>query len=283
MTPPPLRVGKIPFANLYPIFHALETRFPLPGVRLVPGPPAELNRLLREGALDLSPSSSIEYAMQPGSYLLCPGISVSSRERVMSVLLLSNMPLASLPPDPVAVTESSDTSVVLLEILLRESMGKRNPLVRTSLPAAQALRRHPAYLAIGDEAIRASLEGTGRHVTDLGEWWRRETGTPFVFALWIVSRDAVRERGEPVRAFARTLLEAKRIALAEIGRGPGSPPPGPGWIPPEFLREYWRNLSYELGEEKEGLRLFFRLAAGLGRVPAAPALEFLDLPERSIP
>lgn len=278
MSPPPLRVGKIPFANLYPIFRALETGVALPDVRLVCGHPAELNRMLREGRLDISPSSSIEYAKHPGRYLLCPGIAISSRTKVMSVLLLSNMPLESLPPDPVAVTGSSDTSVVLLEILLRESLGKRNPLVRTSLPPAQALLRHPAYLAIGDEAIRASLDGSTRHATDLGEWWHRETGTPFVFALWIVSREAVRGREESVRTFVRTLLEAKRVALHEIARSPDASPPGPEWIPPDFLREYWRNLSYDLDRETEGLEQFFRLAAKFGRIPAAPPLEFLEIP-----
>jgi chorismate dehydratase len=278
MSPPPLRVGKIPFANLHPLFHALETRFALPDVRIVCGHPAELNRMLREGRLDISPSSSIEYAKHPGRYLLCPGISVSSRRKVMSVLLLSNMPLPSLPPDPIAVTGSSDTSVVLLEILLRESLGKRNALLRTSLPPAQALLRHPAYLAIGDEAIRASLDGKARHATDLGEWWYRETGTPFVFALWIVSREAVRGREDSVRTFVRILGEAKRVALGDIARCPDGAPPGPEWIPADFLREYWRNLSYDLDREMEGLVRFFRLAAKLGRIPAAPPLEFLEVP-----
>jgi len=67
----------------------------------------------------------------------------------MSVLLLSNGPLQQLPPGPVAVTGNSDTSITLLEILLRESLGRANPLVRTELPAREALRRYPAHLVIG--------------------------------------------------------------------------------------------------------------------------------------
>ena len=274
----PLRVGKIPYTNLFPIFRVLEDRL-LPGeVHIVTGHPAELNRMLRDGRLDISPSSSIEYALSPGSYRLCPGISVASRKRVMSVVLLSNMPLSALPDEPVAVTGRSDTSVVLLEILLRESLGKRNALVRTSLPPSEALLRHPAYLAIGDEAIRSTLEGTAPHVTDLGEWWRRETGTPFVFALWIVSRTATRGREDSVLSFARTLLDAKWDALEEIGRGGESLPPGPSWIPADFLREYWRNLSYDLDGELEGLERFFRMAHRIGRIPAVPGLDFLELP-----
>ena len=276
MTNPSLRVGRIPYANLVPIFHALTTHFSLEDVRFVSGTPSELNRKLRSGLLDISPSSSIEYAKHPDRYLLCPDISIASRSKVMSVLLLSNDPLSRIPDGPIAVTRASDTSVVLLEILLRESLGKRNRLVRTEFPPGKALRHYPAYLAIGDEALQARISGTAKHVTDLGEWWRRETGTPFVFALWIVSRDSLRERGALLHRFARTLIAAKRIAREEIGRE-DSAIPGPDWIPREFLSEYWRNLSYDLSGEIEGLERFFRLAAKIGRIPAPPPLRFLDI------
>ncbi len=274
---PLLRVGKIPYANVYPIYRALETTVPADNVRLVVGHPAELNRKLRAGRLDVSPSSSIEYAKHPERYLLCPDIAIAARAKVMSVLLLSEAPVKSLSDEPIAVTAASDTSVVLLEILLREFSGRKNRLVRTDLPPREALRRHPAFLAIGDQAIRASISGTARRTTDLGAWWRRETGTPFVFALWIASRSAALDRGGPLRRFARTLLVAKRAARKEMDRGGDRFLAGPSWIPRSFLKEYWRNLSYDLAAEREGLGLFFRLAAKLGRIPAAPPLRFLDL------
>ncbi|MGE5188935.1 MAG: menaquinone biosynthetic enzyme MqnA/MqnD family protein [Gemmatimonadota bacterium] len=274
---PALRVGKIPYANLYPIYRALEKRFPAENVRFVPGHPADLNRRLRAGRLDISPSSSIEYARRPERYLLCPDIAIAARAKVMSVVLLSRAPVKSLSDEPIAVTGASDTSVVLLEILLREFAGRRNRLVRTGLGPRDALRRHPAFLAIGDQAIRASLSGAAPRVTDLGAWWRRETGTPFVFALWIATRAAARDRGEGLRRFGRSLLLAKAAARAAMDGRLGGILDGPAWIPRDFLEEYWRNLSYDLGPAEEGLRLFFRLAAKIGRIPAAPPLRFLDL------
>lgn len=274
---PVLRVGKIPYANVYPIYRALETMIPPENVRLVSGHPSDLNRKLRAGRLDISPSSSIEYGKHPERYLLCPDIAIAARAKVMSVLLLSDAPVKSLSDAPIAVTGASDTSVVLLDILLREFSGRRNRLVRTRLAPREALRRHPAFLAIGDQAIRASLSGAARCVTDLGAWWRRETATPFVFALWIASRAAARDRGETLRRFARTLLAAKRVARVEMDRPGDGFLAGPAWIPRPFLRAYWKNLSYDLGAEQEGLRLFFRLAAKIGRIPAAPPLRFLDL------
>lgn len=271
-----LRVGKIPYLNLHPIYQVLETNFQMEYLRFVPGPPYELNRKLRAGRLDISPSSSIEYGKFPERYMLCPGISIASRTKVMSVLLFSQRPVDDLPPDPIAVTGSSDTSTILLEVLLRVFLGRRIRIVRTALPSRRALQRHPAYLAIGDEAIRMSLAKAAPHVTDLGEWWHRETGTPFVFALWIVSRNALRKRGENLRRFARTLILAKKVARDTIDRENGDIA-GPEWIPGALLTEYWRNLSYDLSGELEGLSLFFRLAAKIGRIPAVPPLRFLDL------
>jgi len=272
----PLRVGCIPYANLVPIFHGLrDTRAGAEAV-FVEGHPSGLNLLLRSGGLDVSPNSSIEYAMRPDLYILCPEICIAARTRVMSVLLLSNMPLRELPPDPIAVTSASDTSVALLEILLGESGGRPNPLVRTSLPPEKALREYPAFLAIGDEALRASVARVAPHVTDLGEWWKRETGKPFVFSLWIAARGAWDgpRKGQLAR-FAAALLEAKASAQDSILRGE-YPWGGPTWMSAKLREDYWHCLSYDLGEEKEGLSLFFRLAQKYGRIPSAPPLEFLE-------
>jgi chorismate dehydratase len=259
------------------VYRCLEQILPPGSATFVEGHPRELNRMLREGALDISPSSSIEYARNPERYLLVPDISIAAREKVMSVLLLSNRPLETLPDGPIAMTEASDTSVVLLEILVRQFLRRENPLVRSPLPVAEALRRFPACLAIGDAAIRASIDGVAPFVTDMAAWWRGETGKPFVFALWIVSRAAVESNGPALSAFIRTLLSAKAMARRSIEREADAPI-GPDWIPPDYRQEYWDNLTYDLGaSEREGLSLFYALAAKAGRIPAAPVLNFLPL------
>jgi chorismate dehydratase len=273
----PLRIGRIPYANVFPVYRSLERILPAGSVTFIEGHPRELNRMLREGALDISPSSSIEYARHPERYLLVPDMSIAAREKVMSVLLLSNRPLDALPEGPIAMTEASDTSVVLLEILVRQFLHRENPLVRSPLAVEEALRRYPACLAIGDAAIRASLDGVAPFVTDMATWWRRETGKPFVFALWIASRAAFESNGPALRAFVRTLLSAKAMARRSIERE-AEAPIGPDWIPPDFRQDYWDNLTYDLGvPERDGLSLFYALAAKAGQIPAAPGLNFLPL------
>ena len=61
-----LRLGHIVYSNCFPVHAAILTkkmRFPF---RIVEGSPTELNRFLVEGKIDVSPSSSIEYAINPG-------------------------------------------------------------------------------------------------------------------------------------------------------------------------------------------------------------------------
>ena len=86
-SPEPLRIGRIPFLVCAPYFHASLQG--LPGVTFTDGPPRVLNALLASGAIDAAPSSSFEYARNPGDYVLIPGLCTSGRGEVKSVLLFS--------------------------------------------------------------------------------------------------------------------------------------------------------------------------------------------------
>jgi hypothetical protein len=111
-----------------------------------------------------------------------------------------------------------------------------------------------------DEAVRL----------DLGAEWWAETGLPFAFAVWQVA-------GGTTEALARLhelLLESRaygwefRIPLAARYAQRFA-------MSPAALAAYWSELAYELDEEMvEGLLTFYRLAAELGEIPAAPSLRW---------
>lgn len=65
-----LIVGRIPYANLFPFFYYLENRCDSSLYKFINGHPSKLNKLLREGLLDISPSSSIEYLRNKDKYSL---------------------------------------------------------------------------------------------------------------------------------------------------------------------------------------------------------------------
>lgn len=269
----PLTLGHIIYANCTPIFTALRELGHAPDYRIVTGVPARLNRLLADGEIDVCPSSSIEYATHPGNYVILPDLSISAVGPVKSVMLFSRVPIGELDGATIGMTTESDTSVNLLKIVLGLFHRFSNRFQRTDLPLADALEAHPALLLIGDKALRAVLEGTAPHVYDLGELWYRFTGLPFVFALWLVRRDAAESRRDEVARLGADLLRAKRISYDSypaIAAGA----PERRWIGEELLVDYWRTISYDLTPAHlEGLRLFYRHAAELGAIDTAPEIR----------
>lgn len=271
---PILRIGRLPYTNLFPIFHVLRSGPARYRYEFVEGYPSSLNRLVREGAIDVSPSSSIEYLRDESRYAYIEGHSISSHGVVKSILLLSRTPMESLAGADIAVTHQSETSVALLKVILSEFYGISASTTSTDMPVLEAVRSGPAYLSIGDDALllywktdcpipgysserRCELDGVRYYVYDLGELWQRHTGLPFVFALWIARKDRMESLANEFRQFTRDLDEAHRTAslsLEEIARASDNLP-----LPPEELVSYWNEIDYGLTEDSlKGLALFKR-------------------------
>jgi chorismate dehydratase len=267
-----LTVGHITYLNCVPFFHHL----PAAGFRgeIVSGVPSYLNQLLASGQLDVSPSSSFEYAQHWRDYLLLPNLSISSSGPVQSVLLLSNRPVSELQGVEIALTGESATSVRLLQVLLREFFGFADVSARVADgDDAGMLARHQAVLLIGDRALKAAASGSAPHVTDLGELWYRYTGLPFVFALWIVRRQAVGEKGDEVRLLQRQLQQSLHDSAANLPALADSHELA--WLSREQLIDYWRTITYNLtAEHQQGLRLFFRLCVKHALLAEEPELHF---------
>lgn len=272
-----LTIGRIDYANVTPLFHALKEHFPCAGYRFAGGVPADLNALLAAEKIDVCPSSSIEYAIHSERYLILPDLSISSIGPVASVLLFSHVPIEELDGRDILLSAESATSVNLLRILMRKRFNSVCRYAVSSGPPDEALASAPALLLIGDAALRSSMAaaGTGLRVYDLGSLWHEWTGLPFVFALWFCTRTAAKERHQEVLKLAGQLVQAKGIAGRELELIADLSPEA-AWMGREGLIKYWReNISYELGEaQKEGLKLFYRYAAELGLIPRAPELYF---------
>lgn len=272
----PLRVGQINYANCVPLFRALHPLVRGKGHLFVPGVPAVLNRMLSKGEIDLCISSSITYGADPSRYWLVPDLSISARNRVRSVLLFSRVPIDNLNGCRIGLTSESDTSVALLKVILSCFMGFENSYQRTDLATCEDLGPFSALLLIGDTAMRESLRNGGCHVYDLGELWHAQTGLPFVFALWIVNREAVKGREIELLDFSRDLAEAKRIAAGRIGEY-AADLVGYEWFGIQELLSYWReNISYDFGvEEQKGVSTFYRYAHEIGIINDLPELFLL--------
>jgi len=268
-----LRIGRIDYANVTPLFYGLTACFSCDGYRIVPGVPAVLNKMLAAGEIDVCPSSSFAYAVNAERYLILPELSISSAGPVASVLLFSQVPIEKLDGRTVLLSAESATSVNLLKILMNKRFGCRCTFRVSSSGIAAALKEAPAMLLIGDAALRSSLAGSAPYIYDLGSLWHDWTGLPFVFALWFCTRTAAAEHRQEMTVLAGQLLKAKEYARRERERIAAQANEA-SWMGRERLIAYWRdNISYDLGQEElDGLRLFYSYAAELGLLSAEPEL-----------
>jgi chorismate dehydratase len=268
-----LRIGEISYTNLHPIFHVLKNEMQRPEYEFISGFPSQMNRMLREGRLDVSTSSSIEYLRNIDEYEYLPGHSISSRGDIGSILLFSRVPIESLAGQEVFATHQSETSVALLHIILCRFQDMDCRVRVTDAPFEEAVSSHSAYLAIGDEALIArhnskkmdidsaepdasmcTIDHQLFYVYDLSALWYKYTGLPFVFALWIVRKDSMREKKQLVEQLNKDLDLARDSLSSQFADMADS---AEFALPKDELLKYWRGIMYGLDEEcLRGLELF---------------------------
>jgi chorismate dehydratase len=280
----PLRVGRIPYINCYPVYGAIDRGVvPLAG-ELVTGVPTALNRLMADGALDVSVVSAVEYARDAHRYLLLPELGITSDGPVRSVMLFSRRPASDLGGCRVLVSRSSMTSVALLELLFEHVWRCRPEFVPGDAEVADVARfgaeEHEARLVIGDAALRLFDDadrggewGVRYPVReDLGTAWKRWTGLPFVFAVWVAQR---RTPVHAALAAHAALLASRDWGLARLDQLAAQAAVATG-VSRARCAEYFAGLDYRLSyPHLAGLTEFYRRLVLAGRVPDG-TLAFLN-------
>lgn len=261
-----LRIGKIAYENLFPIFYMLQSEFESPDYEYVEGVPSELNGMIRRGEIDVSPSSSIEYLRNRDKYRLIENNSISSSGPVKSIYLFSRAPIEELDGRVVLTSSQSETSMALIQIILRKFYHAHCKFRPESLPLDEALKSETAYLLIGDEALLEIHKPRALFVYDVGDLWYRNTGLPSTFALWIVRNDSYAWKKELIEKFSRDLDRSRVTALKNLDRVARASAMR-NVLSHADLVGYWKGISYEFNEDhKKGLALFERYARELGLI-----------------
>lgn len=264
------RMGRIEFLNVLPVYHAMEAGHAPHGFELVYAPPSSLNVMMEKGELAVSSTSCIEYAQRPEKYWILPDLSIASHGEVLSVLLVSRVPVEKLGGKTILVSTATHTSVALLHMLLRDYV--KVPVSYATGDASGHMKgadAPEAMLVIGDEALRLRNHPEYNHIWDLGAEWMRWTGLPFVFGLWVAAKDASFSE-DPAKTLHASrdwgLANKDAIIRAAMERYAMSR---------EFLEKYFTCLTYALGEkELQGLRLFYSRLAASGKIARIPELSF---------
>jgi chorismate dehydratase len=246
-------------------------------IELIKGTPTELNTMLINNSLDISPISSIEYARHADSLLLFPDFTVGSAGEVKSILLLSRLPVEQLGGRDIALTSTSATSQVLLQIILKRGY-KIEPQYTIMQPDLDSmLSSADAALLIGDIALRHHTDSNRYYVYDLGVEWKKFTGKNMVYAVWAVNRifaETKMQLCENVYETFRKSMDYSMKNLPEIVEYAAK------WEPfdPSFLTAYFRSLHFRFEKEyQDGLIHFYRLAKDIGAIEKVPELEFIRL------
>ncbi len=268
------RVGHIQFLNCLPLYYTLVKKGLLFDIDLYKDTPSQLCERLLAGRLDISPVPSIEFARHARDLLLLPGIAVSSRGPVMSIVLVSKVPLEELNGRTVALANNSRTSQVLARLVLEYHYGVRPDYFESPPDLGEMFREADAALLIGDDALRIVAAPCAFRVYDLGREWRALTGHSMVYALWAVRRDFARTHPEAVsrvqQAFQTSLRESILTIddiATEIAR----------WEPfsAAFLKQYFKTLQFDFEADlQQGLLHFYERARQINALEAVPELVF---------
>jgi predicted solute-binding protein len=176
-----LKVGCLSYINALPLSLPFLLGKVRSQVEWIYDIPNNLNKMVKEGQVDIALTSSVS-ALDPPFFHL-PGFGIVASQKVLSVNLYTRVPLFALDRAQIAVTDQSATAVSLLKVLCF-SLWKIEPQF---VPYDRTLAEieHPAFLLIGDEALRQQ-EIAGFTTVDLASAWYELTSLPFVFALFVI-------------------------------------------------------------------------------------------------
>lgn len=271
------KVGHIQFLNCLPLYYGLVKNHALLDIELIKGTPTVLNDLLIKGVLDISPISSIEYARHCDSLVLFPDFTVSSDGEVKSILLISRFPIEELSGKKIALTNTSATSHVLLKLILGHAYAVNPEYLIAHHNVNRMLTDADAALLIGDIALKYSVDTKDFFLYDLGIEWKKLTGKKMVYAVWAVNRRFDKTQSALSRYVFEIIKKSMDYStkhLQEIAEYAAR------WEPfsPTFLKEYFKSLRFNFGEDyQEGLLLFYKMATENGSLQTIPELEFIPL------
>lgn len=257
--------------------------------------PSQCAEALRSGAADVAIIPAIEHqriVADSVALTILPGLSIASKERVRSLLLLSKVPIRQARR--IALDRSSRSTQALVKILAARRWQIAPEFVEADPDPAAMLAGSDAALLIGDVALRIAIAAE-QHVTPgpdhewlasastaaiaqlppalplhiydvVKEWWHL-TEKPAVLAVWAAHNAAFPNGLVPAELVA-DFLASRDFGLAHLPEICAEAA-REMHLPEKELRLYLqKNIDYTLDPENlQGLELFWQLSSHLGLAP----------------
>lgn len=213
--------------------------------------PAESAARLLSGRTDIALAPVAVFPELHNGHILTD-YCIGTEGEVQTVQLFSEVPVGQIRR--LYLDYQSRTSVLLARILCRDHWGIEPEMIPAFPGFQKEINGTSAGLIIGDRAIRALDKYTYSY--DLGLEWKKHTGLPFVFAVWMSGKPVPASWEEEFgRALADGLSRRKAIARKYSHLNSGKF---------DVLDYLTRKIDYRLDEAKrEGMSRFLELAATL--------------------
>jgi chorismate dehydratase len=293
-----LRISVVQYLNTAPLVRGF-THGPLRGkYDLSFTVPSQCAEALRSGAADVAIIPAIEYQriVSEGVPLtILPGLSIASKERVRSLLVLSKVPIRQARR--IALDRSSRSTQALVKVLAAQRWQISPEFVEAEPDPAAMLCDADAALVIGDIALRIAIAAETHvmrgpdvewltegatvgisaipqlHIYDIVKEWWHLTEKPAVLAVWAARNDSFPENRIPAELVSDFLASRDfgfgtlHEICAEAARQMN--------LPEKELRLYLeKNIDFSLdAENQQGLERFWGLSSKLGLIAGlAPAV-----------
>lgn len=252
-------VGMIPYTNMAP-YRQLGAPG---GCRFVPLVPKASIGALMSGEVVAAAVPVGGMAALDGVVETVGRFGIAAAGKSMSVLFFSRVPFESMHhPRTIRVTAESASSVRLLYLLLRHRHGV-NGLPRIAGDGCEP----DGELLIGDSALvkgQMAVADRALYITDLSQRWFDIHRLPFVFARWVVRKDASGSIKSAVLAWL-TEFKAREPSLVELAVPQAAKTLD---IAPAIIRQYFQVIRRSLDERDLcGQAHFFKQFRQQGRSP----------------
>jgi chorismate dehydratase len=289
-----LRISVVQYLNTAPLVYgfthgALKDKYDLSFTV-----PSQCADDLRDGRADVAIIPAIEF-QRIDDLVVLPDLAIAAKRRVRSLLIVSRKPIAEV--QSIALDRSSRSTQALTRILCAEHWQIKPAFFEATFDcAATILERADAALLIGDPALRLGISIAGNaalgadgelmcssdkagvhatetlHVYDVVQEWRRLTGLPAVLAVWAGRRESVTP--EIIADFAAS----KDYGVAHLAEISAAASLEQGLPAADLLNYLQENIDFTLDSENlAGLELYYCLAAKLGLIPRAKAIEWANI------
>lgn len=240
-----IRVGAVSYLNTKPMLFGLVNGPIKDEIELILDYPARLIEMLKTGAIDIGlvPVGALP---ELGEYHIVSDYCIGTEGEVASVAVFSQVPMEEI--DTVLLDYQSRTSVKLCKLLFEKHWKKNVRFVDAKDEHyIEEIKGTTAGLIIGDRAL--AFRGKSKYIYDLGLGWKELTGLPFVFAVWVSSKNLDTE-------FIKSFSGSTALGLLNLDEIKQHN----SFSSYDLDVYYSKNISYTLTDEKrKGLEEFLRL------------------------